>query len=132
METLASHTWANDLEVGESLPDFMSAARQMSPPEQISLIMPDMGPGQFLTDNRRITALIDIESYVRGPVELELAVLEFWTADAEAFRAGYLEVNDSFPHIGDVRMVYRYFIYLLYNAPPKGMANWLEAPTVFD
>ena len=132
MQTLASHTWAEDVEVRESLPDFMSAARQVSPPEHISLIMPDMGPGQFLTDNGHITALIDIESYVRGPVELELAVLELWTADAEAFRAGYVEVNDSFPDIGDVRMVYRFFIYLLYNAPPKGLANWLGAPIVFD
>ena len=132
METLAARVWADDLEVRQSLPHFMRAARQMSPPDHISLIMPDMGPGQFLTDQRHITALIDIESYIRGPAELELAVLELWIANAEAFRAGYVEVNGNFPDIGGVRMVYRFFIYLLYHAPPKGLVNWLGAATIFD
>ena len=124
--------WADDPEVRASLHQFTEVAREMPTPNHMSLIMPDLAPSQFLTNDGRITALIDTESYVRGPAELELAVVELWTENPEAFRAGYLEVNDIFPRIGDCREAYRYFIYLLYNAPPKGLSKWLEAPEYFD
>ena len=131
LQELSSYRWVDDMEVQESLPEFVDMAKQIPPPDHISLIMPDIGPGQFLFKSNRITALIDIESYVRGPVELELVVIELWTTDAAAFRKGYEEVRGCFPDLDRVRTVYRVFIYLLYYAPPKGLGNWTGAPIRF-
>jgi hypothetical protein len=128
---LVTRFWKDDSEIAESLGKFIQSICQMPSPERISLIMPDMNPSQFLTDDNRITALVDIESYVRGPVELELAAIELWMVNADAFLDGYLEVAGSIPNIAPVRRIYRFFLYLLYRAPPNGLSNWLEAPVLF-
>jgi Ser/Thr protein kinase RdoA (MazF antagonist) len=135
MKELSSYVWADDTEVQESIPKFVNMVEKMPTPEHISLIMPDIVPGQFLFEDDRITALIDIESYVRGPIELELTVIELWINDAAAFQKGYEEVRKCFPNLDEVRTVYRFFIYLLFNAPPpleKGIAKWIEAPEKFS
>ena len=131
MEQLASHGWSADREVKAALPGLLNAARQIPSPEHISPIMPDISPGQFLVDDNRITALVDFESYVWGPVELELTVLELWVRNASAFRAGYEETGEKLPCLETTRAAYRAFIYLLYDAPPKGLARWCDAPVLF-
>lgn len=131
LRELSSYVWCDDIEVQESIPEFIDMAEESPPPNYISLIMPDIGPGQFLTEGNRIMALVDIESYVRGPIELELTVIELWATEYVAFREGYEEVRGCFPSLDKVRTVYRFFIYLLFHAPPKGLANWIDAPIRF-
>ena len=132
LEVLAADVSTNDPEVHKSLPRFVRMARDLSPPGHISLVMPDLVPGQFLSDEADITAQTDIESYVRGPVELELVVIESWISDAAAFQQGYEEVRGFFPNLREVRMAYRFFIYVLYGTMPgNGLAESLEAPLHF-
>lgn len=132
MQELASDGWEDDLEVKKTLLDFVRAAQQTQPPKHISLIMPDIGYGQFLTDGHSITALVDFESYIRGPVELELVELEMWIGDGKAFRSGYEEANSAFPAIAEVRTLYRFFLYLLHTWPRGFTRNWLHAPACFE
>jgi len=93
--------------------------------------MPDLSPSQFLVDEGGIAGLVDIESYVRGPVELELAVLEFWLEHLDAFREGY-EQHVALPSISDYRDVYRFLIYVMYGAPPRAYCEWRDAPRLLE
>jgi hypothetical protein len=132
LQQLSSYGCTGDIEVQKSLHLFMDMAKNIPPPNHISLIMPDINPSQFLVEGNRITALIDIESYVRGPIELELTIVELLLTDGIPFRQGYEEVRGCFPSLDQVRTVYRFFLYLLFNAPLKGIANWTEAPIRFQ
>ena len=68
------HAVNND-EVQENLKQILEQIKKMPIPQNIGFIMPDLWPSQFLMEEGKVAALIDIESYVTGPVELELAVL---------------------------------------------------------
>jgi len=68
---------------------------------------------------------------VRGPIELELVVLELWLPQAAPFRRGY-EQHRELPPLTNIRDVYRFLIYLMYDAPPRECQKWLEAPQRFE
>lgn len=132
LRELASHPLAQDNdEVQTLLPNIIKQAQEMDIPKTIATIMLDLWPSQFLSDNKKITALIDIESYVHGPIELELTVLELWVENIEAFKKGYTAVNPNFPNLDQTRGIYRYLLYLMYSCPQQGLNNLLHAPAKF-
>ena len=127
LESLYAHAWKCDEEVQAFIDHYLARARRLPPPTHIALIMPDMSPEQFLVDNGRLSALVDIESCVWGPIELELVTIERFIRNGDAFRTGYEETFGALPPLEPVREVFRFFYYLLYNAPPKRLAEWIDA-----
>lgn len=129
---LAEHPrWEGDAEAQAALPDHVASARTSSPPEDIAHIMLDLSPGQFLAQGDEITALVDTESFVRGPCAMELTAVEMWTGDGEAFRRGYLRERHELPDMAASRELYRFFLYLLYDSPDReqGLASYLARPS---
>ena len=64
----------------------------------LSLIMADISANQFLFDGDRITACVDLDAYVLGPIAWELALIQNCVKDMESFKRGYEEYQ-SFPNI---------------------------------
>lgn len=114
-------------EVQRLLPYMLSQVRKMAVPTSASLIMLDLWPSQFLATEKKITALIDFETYVIGPVGLELCLLELWLKKRRSFKEAYLASGLSWPDYEDQREVYRFFLYLLYDCPPMGLQACLDA-----
>ena len=132
MAALVDHGWADDDEVVKALPTFQAAARSMPAPQAASLIMCDIGPSQYLIEGDRISALIDLEGYVIGPPELELAAVELWGEPSAPFVEGYRAHANGRMDLSACREAYRYFLYVLYQAPSDGLGEWLGRPSWFD
>lgn len=111
-----------DKGVQRLLPHYLEEALKIKAPTSTSLIMLDCWPNQFLISQNCFTACIDIEAYVVGPMALELTLLELWIGDLSRFKEGYFSVNTPWPEeIEDNREVYRFFLFLLYGCPEKGL-----------
>ena len=85
-------------------------------PNSFSLIMPDISANQFVfsDDMEKINGLIDLDAYVIGPRELELAILELCMPSqnsAQYFKQGYEEFG-RLPDIRSCRAAYRFLGYL--------------------
>jgi hypothetical protein len=81
-----------------------------------SLIMPDISANQFVYSNDldKINGLVDLDSYVIRPKELELTIIELCIPNKECadfFRKGYEQYN-KLPLLGNNRNVYRFIIYI--------------------
>lgn len=113
-------------DVQNLVPKYIEMALSMPTPEAASLIMLDLWPSQFLIKNGKISALVDIESYVWGPPELELAVLELWVEDFNSFRKGYESVGNVLPDLEPVRELYRFYLYLANSCPELGIERLQE------
>lgn len=119
-------------QVQQMLPYYLSEVLKLRNPESAGLVMLDLWPGQFLAENYQLTALVDIESYVVGPIELELVLLELWLQKLGKFKEGYLNVNPEWgDYIEDVREVYRFFLFLLYGCPEEGLEACLDSQNRF-
>lgn len=131
LRQLVWFAWQDDAEVSQILASYLNEAEQLPSLTHLSLIMPDISPSQFLYEQGHLSAIIDLESYVWGPRELELVAIELLLTSGDAFREGYESVCGDFPQLAAVRRVFRFFYYLLYHAPPKGLRYWIDAPIVF-
>jgi hypothetical protein len=82
---------------------------------KFSLIMPDISANQFVYthDLKEIKAIVDFDSYVIGPIELELCALEVCMEGNyySSFKSSYEEFGEL-PEITEYRELFRYFIYL--------------------
>lgn len=122
-----------DTRVQKRLEEMCAAAGALPAPEAGALVMLDMDPSQFLTDGKRLTALVDTEAYVIGPRELDLVALEY-VLDAEgagAVARGYRSVT-PLPDLTAVRPVYRYFCRLLSIQGSVDIDRWMAWPELFD
>lgn len=121
-----------DKEVQQMLPYFLKLASTMKPPTKAGLIQLDLWPTQFLASKERhLSSLIDIESYVVGPIELELVLVELWIGHHEKFKEAYLSTGAKWPDLEEQRELYRYFLYLLYDCPEQGLKACIESKGKF-
>ena len=121
-------------EVQQLLPRYISLAKEMAPPESAGIIMLDLWPTQFLLDeidNNKLAALIDLESYVIGPLGLELVLIELWLGPLGKFKEGYLSTGTKWPDFEKERDLYRFFLYLLYGLPVAGLDACLDSRAKF-
>jgi aminoglycoside phosphotransferase (APT) family kinase protein len=131
MRDLAAAT--GDAALEAALEPVCSAALALPRPASGSLVMVDLDPTQFLTDGRRITALVDTEAYVVGPRELDFIALEFVLDPpaAVALAAGYRSVA-ALPELRIVRPIYR-FLYRLFEVQGEvELQAWMAWPVLFD
>ena len=84
--------------------------------DNYSLIMPDISANQFIFsgDMDRMVGVIDLDAYIIGPRELELAIIELCIPNNECanyFRKGY-EFFRKLPLLGKCRKIFRFVSYL--------------------
>lgn len=118
------------------LPEYIEMANNMIAPSYCGIIMLDLWPSQFLVTKPnvgelKLSALIDLESYVIGPIGLEFALLELWMGQLGKFKEGYFEIQNEWEDFEDNRDLYRFFLYLLYDCPPKGLDACLDSRAKF-
>lgn len=122
---------AQNKEIQQLLPYFLKQAEQMPVPKSTGLIMLDLWPSQFLASVNDYSALIDIESYVVGPIELELVIVELWLGRHDKFKEAYQDKGAKWPDFEAQRELYRFFLYLLYDCPELGLQACLDSKAMF-
>lgn len=118
-------------EIQQMLPYFLKQAERLPVPKSTGLIMLDLWPSQFLAGANDFSALIDIEGYVVGPIELELVLVELWLGRHDKFKEAYLNKGAKWPDFEERRELYRYFLFLLYDCPELGLQACLESKALF-
>lgn len=90
MERILETYWSEDKEVKEYYEKLKEEELFIS---GYSLIMADISANQFLYSNdmKTFTANIDLDAYVVGPREWELALISACVSDMENFQKGYEE-----------------------------------------
>lgn len=128
------NTYPDDTRLSGMVDDMCAAAIELPPPVEGALVMPDIFPGQFLQQESRIAAMIDVDAYVVGPRELDFICLEFFV-DGRAsglISQGYREIG-PLPRLDQVRPVYRYLFRLLTMIPTHlDIENWATWPEAFQ
>lgn len=76
---------------------------------RFSLMMADISADQFLFHGENISACVDLDAYVIGPVEWELALLYKQVTDWDSFRAGY----ETYQPLPEFEILSRFFCFLL-------------------
>lgn len=95
-------------------------------------VMPDLRWDQFLEDGGRLSALVDLDAFVRGPRELDLVVLEYLLdpSQQKPFRQAYAS-HRALPDLAAVRQPYRLLLYLLNVLGESDLGSWMQAPRRF-
>lgn len=88
--TTIETAWTGD---GSRLLAAMTAADPARIATTCALVMPDISANQFLFDGTGLAAVVDLDSYVIGPIELELTIAEWCLTDHGAFADGYRSVR---------------------------------------
>lgn len=110
--------------------DILNTALQQAKAIQVDQfvpIMPDLRWDQFLQQNDRLSALVDLDAFVVGPKELELVLLEYLLSEqqAEIFNRHYQQYVDI-PDLTTLRMSYRVLLFLMNVLGEKNLDNWLD------
>jgi hypothetical protein len=111
MENIIQEYWSANQEVI----NFFHNIESIMPAEPgiFSLIMPDISANQFVYSEylKKINAVVDVDAYVVGPINLELTVLEMCLTDYASFQKGY-EQYCTLPNYEAFRSFYRFYMYL--------------------
>ena len=109
------------------------AARGLAQPDDFNLIFPDLRASQFLQQDGKLVALVDIDSIVIGPRELDLIAAEFMLRRelVEPFAAGYTKFL-PLPRFGDVRELYRTLWFLVWILGEDDYDKWMRHDAWFD
>ena len=96
-------------------------------------IMVDLRWDQFLQQNGKLSALVDLDAFVYGPIELELVLLEYLLTEQQAkvFTTRYQQTH-SLPDLTQVRRPYRLLLFMMNVLGEKDLDAWIQAPTRFS
>ena len=128
---LAGIQYPDDAAIQRAVKEAEERIPHLPLPSHFSLMMLDLRGGQFLADDDRLKALVDLESHVIGPRDVAWAALEYaiHPTGAPAFLEGYQRHLPA-PEIGEARKVYRLLNYLL-NDDPGPFQEWMSRPEIF-
>lgn len=120
-------------ELVRPIAELAALAERLPPPEDASLVMLDVDGSQFLSEQGRLTGLVDTDAYVVAPRALDLLGYEFELdrRHAAAFVQGYRAVL-PLPDLRAVRPLYRYFLRLLEVQGGVPLDIWFGWPALFD
>lgn len=92
--------------------------------------MLDLRWDQFLFEQGRLSALVDLDAFVLAPAELSWVILEYLLDDHQAWwlAQAYGEV----PDLSQVREAYRLWLFSLNLLGETDLARWMNAPRHFD
>jgi len=96
-------------------------------------IMPDLRWDQFLMQQGKLSALVDLDAIVYGPRTLEFVLLEYLLdqSQAEQFAAEYQNYQ-VIPDLTDVRLPYRLLLFLMNVLGETDLNSWLNHPERFS
>ena len=132
IRTMAEREYPEDSKIRKMAGEILEELESLPVPDWFCPILPDMDPSQFLSEDGRITAIVDIEAYAVGPRIFDFIGLEY-VFDKEAsgpFLEGYRSVLDV-PSLSGYRKVYRYFYLLLGVQGSVDPDEWLAQPELF-
>jgi len=99
--------------------------------EQFSPIMIDLRWDQFLQQDNRLKALVDLDAFVYGPKELELVLLEYLlNAEQAALFKQHYQQYAEFRDLSSIREVYRLLLFLMNVLGETDLDRWLARPVV--
>ena len=108
IRVLSSRYYIQKTDIMNRVYYYCKLVSNMPLPNHASLIMLDMDSRQFLSDGKRVHAIIDTEAYALGPREMDLIAIECCLDEgATSFVRGYSSVL-PFPDLRYVREVYRF------------------------
>jgi hypothetical protein len=132
IKMMAEREYPEDSKIRKVSGNILEELKSLPVPDWFCPIMPDMSSSQFLADEGRISAIVDIEAYVVGPRILDFIALEY-VLDKEAsrpFLEGYCSMLDV-PPLSGYRKVYRYFYLLLGIQGTVDLDEWMAQPELF-
>ncbi|HAD30718.1 MULTISPECIES: phosphotransferase [unclassified Methylophaga] len=96
-------------------------------------IMPDLRWDQFLMQQDKLSALVDLDAIVYGPRTLEFVLLEYLLdqSQAEQFAAEYQNYQ-VIPDLTNVRLPYRLLLFLMNVLGETDLNSWLNHPERFS
>jgi hypothetical protein len=112
MEAVISSHWNSDTELDLKVRAYFEQLKKMTihANEGYCLIMTDMSANQFLFDEASITACVDLDAYVAGPKEWELALVKYCVEDYESFREGY----ECYQTLSDREELMDYYLFVMF------------------
>lgn len=115
------------------LPAMERAARALPVPEAFTLVFPDLRASQFLQQDGKLVALVDIDSIVIGPRELDLIAAEYMLTRALVgpFVEGYTKFL-PLPQLAAVRELYRTLWFLVWVLGEDDYDKWMRRDAWFD
>jgi hypothetical protein len=130
---LVARYFDDDVVARRELEGMCAALAALPEPADASPIVMDHGADQYLAEDGRVTALVDMEMLALAPRALDLVALELEMDErsARAFRAGYVSVA-PLPDLGAVRRPYRYLVSLLMHHGERTLEHWLDYPAHFE
>jgi hypothetical protein len=128
---LACGWFADNSQVQELLPAFQATALRLPAPSALGLIMPDLFWSQFLESDGNLTAVVDIEAMVIGPIELDLLNAEYLLEEpvVPSFVEGYRR-HLPLPDLQAVRSLYRFLYYLMEVEETYTFDQWMNYPVL--
>jgi aminoglycoside phosphotransferase (APT) family kinase protein len=92
-----------------------------------------LDPSQFLVQNGKLSAVVDVEAYAVGPRELDFVGLEYVLDETAVapFLKGYASILQP-PDISVYRKAYRYFYRLLGVQGSVDLDRWLAQRPLFE
>lgn len=96
-------------------------------------VMLDLRWDQFLTEDDKLTALVDLDAFVLAPREVELVLLELLlNAPQAALFAEEYQRFHQLPDLSDVRTAYRALLFLMNVLGETDCEAWLAKPRHFQ
>ena len=132
MRSMVEREHADRPAMREWLAAVLEDLRGLPASESCCPVMVDLGPGQFLAEDGKITALVDAEAYVAAPRELDFINLEYELDERSArpFLEGYSSVLDV-PDLSRCRTAYRFFCHLMGIKGTVDVRRWMAQPELF-
>ena len=113
MEAVISSHWNSDTVLDNQVRDYFEKLKTKTIQSNgYSLIMTDLSANQFLFEENTITACVDLDAYVVGPKEWELALIKNCVEDFESFKKGY-EYYQVLPELKETTMDFYLFVMAL-------------------
>lgn len=125
LRTLAStHKFAD-----RQLIDEIATQALQCRPRHFCPIMPDLRWDQFLLHDGQLSALVDLDAFVWGPVEMEFVLLEYLlTADQWRIFTEQYQQYCPLPVLDILRAPYRMMLFLMNVLGEQDLQTWLQAP----
>lgn len=130
LKTLVSE--AGQQGIAESWLSLAVSQVELINPSVFAPIMLDNRWDQYLFEGDKITALVDVDAFVAGPRELELVLLEYQLNEeqAEVFARSYQQTL-PLPELSNVRLCYRFLLFLMNALGETDLDKWMQAKTRF-
>ncbi len=102
-------------------------------PDRLVPVMLDLRWDQFLNQDKKLSALVDLDAFVWAPRELDLVLLECLLdkSQAQVFLQSYQQTQ-PLPDLTPVRTAYRVLLFLMHMLGEKDCRKWLAKPAHFQ